>query len=125
MATSVRGNVEIQGLRNTLPFGPYPFFINDLYTQFLATEIQISALSSAQLVGGVSPTIAAITTINLLILHPDQQMRVGLHGVAAQASGFTLNAQGVYVTTDGSINALQVYNNTSSLMNLFIVLGQK
>lgn len=124
MTTLMRGQAELEGLLNAKGFGPYLFQMNSLYDQFLATEIQISATSSAQLVGGVSPSIAAITAINFLLLNPDQAIKVGLHGVTASSDGWTLNANGVHILDKCSMTSLQVYNTASSTVNLFVILGQ-
>jgi hypothetical protein len=124
MATILHGTMDMSGLRNTLPFGPYVFPLEAVYDQFLATEIQISGTSSAQLVGGVSPSIAAFTALNFLLLYPDQQMKIGLHGVAAQADGFTLGAYGLYVSSGVTMTSLQAYNTSATTVNLFVILGQ-
>jgi hypothetical protein len=124
MATTVHGMTEINGLRNTLPFGPYQFQLHSIFDQFLATEITVSATSTAQLVGGTSPTIAAITDINFLLLFPDQNIKVGLHGVTAVSAGWTLTANTLHVTEGCSIDSLQVYNTATVTVNLFVILGQ-
>jgi hypothetical protein len=125
VATTVHSSTEINGLRNTLPFGPYKFETNHIFDQFLATEIEISGTSTAQLVGGVSPTIAAFTEINFLLLYPNQDIKVGLHGVTASSAGWTLNAYAMHATEGGSINSLQVYNTAATTVNLFVILGQR
>lgn len=124
MSTGMQGGVELKGIRNTLPFGPYLFQLSNIYDQFLATEIQIAGMSTAQLVGGISPTIAAFTMINFLLLYPDQDIKVGLHGVMASSAGFTLNAYGLHVQNSCSMTSLQLYNSSIVTLNLFLVLGQ-
>ncbi len=124
MTTRMRGMAELEGLLNDKSFGPYLFQMSALYDQFLATEIQVSGVSTAQLVGGVSPSIAAITEINFLLLNPNQNIKVGLHGVTASSAGWTLNANGVHITDKCSMTSLQVYNTASTTLTLFVVMGQ-
>lgn len=124
MTTLMRGQTELEGLLNAKGFGPYLFQMNSLYDQFLATEIKVSGTSTAQLVGGVSPAIAAITTINFLLLTPDQNMKVGLHGVTASSAGWTLSANGVHIADKCSMTSLQVYNTANTTLTLFLVIGQ-
>jgi hypothetical protein len=85
MSTVVRVELDISAKRGELlTFGPWVFRQNEIYTEFFGAEFQIAATTLAQIIGGVSPSITAITDIQHLSLYPDQIIQVGLHGVDGQ-----------------------------------------
>lgn len=122
MATNVREMLHLDAERSNLNFGPWDFRTTKTYTQFFGVEIQVAATTLAQLIAGSSPAFTAITTIEYLLIYPDQQISVGLHGVNAQTDGFTVNANQP-LRIEGSINELSVYNGTSSTANIVLVIG--
>lgn len=124
MATQNHIALLVQARRgDLLAFGPWAFQADQSYTEFFAAEVQLPATTLVQLVGGVSPAIAALSTIELLGLYPDQGIRVGLHGVDAQAAGFTLDAYQILLSGKGEMTSLNVYNTAAVACNLILVLG--
>lgn len=124
MATITRVQIHIEAVRRELfAFGPWDFLANEIYTEFFAAEIQLAATTLAQIIGGVSPAITAITDIQFLMLYPDQAIRIGLHGVNAQTAGFTLNTNQTFLSGRGAINALNLYNTATSTANIGLVIG--
>ena len=123
MPILTRTHVELSATRDAFPFGPWPFTYGDAYDEFVGAYIQIAATTLAQIVGGVSPSLAAIVTIEYLMIVPDQAIKIGLHGVNAQSSGFTLDASGLYLARSVSINALQIYNTAAETVIIFLGIG--
>lgn len=123
MAIHVKGHLHIEALQNILNFGPWDFYDNDVYSELFAAQIQLAPSALAQIIGGVSPSIAAITTIQYLCLIPDQVIYVGLHGVNAQTSGFTLNANRSLKIGTGSMTSLSLFNTTILTTNVIVVIG--
>lgn len=123
MSGIVRGTFKVQGKRNTFPFGPFQFDIAEIHDEFVAADIELVASTSLQILGGVDPIIADITTGQFLMLVPDQSLNVGFEGVDAQTAGFTLSAGKPYIMAGGTITQLEVHNNATVLASLFIALG--
>src|SRR5882672_2822035 len=110
MATQVRSQLTIEALQNTLGFGPWNFHDNDIYDEMFAAQIQVNPLTFAQIIGGVSPSIQAIVTVQYLAIVPDQTMKIGLQGVNAQSAGFTLNANRSFKMGTGLVTSVNIYN---------------
>jgi hypothetical protein len=123
MATQVRSVLRIEALQNALAFGPWDFHDSDNYDEMFAAQIQIGALTLAQIIGGVSPSILAIGVAQYLCIVPDQIIKIGLQGVNAQTSGFTLNAGRSFKSGLGSITSLNIYNTTTIITNVVVVIG--
>lgn len=124
MATQTTTLHEISALRSDkYPFGPWRFAGVRIYTLFLGADISISATTLAQIIGGVSPSIASITTIQSLLIFPSKTVRVGLHGVNAQTSGFTLNADSLFTIDNCSMTSLNIYNTVAAAATVFLALG--
>lgn len=123
MATQVRSQLNIEALQNTLGFGPWNFHDNDIYDEMFAAQIQIGALTLAQIIGGVSPSIQAIVTVQYLVIVPDQTIKVGLQGVNAQTSGFTLNANRSFKMGTGLTTAVNIYNTAALAANVVFIIG--
>lgn len=125
MTTHLHARLDIEALASTLPFGPWARLSSGVYTQFFGSEISIDATSLAQIIGGVSPAVQAITEIDFLWIYtPTENIQIGLHGVNAQTSGWTL-AGGRYCLVDGSIiNALSIYNTAAIAALVVIAVGQ-
>ncbi len=123
MATTVRQSLSIKATRDILKFGPWDFSSDQIYTELFGAEVQIATVTLTQIIGGSSPIITAITDIQYLVIYPDQIIRVGLHGVNGQTGGFTLNANQPFCTGRGSIDSLNVYNTSTSTLNLTLAIG--
>jgi hypothetical protein len=109
--------------QNDLSFGPWIFERATPFDLFLAVEIQIAATTLAQIIGGANPSIAAITTIQFLVIQPDQNVKIGLHGVNAQSSGFSQVADGVIIMDNISMTSLNIYNTASVTTTIFVGVG--
>lgn len=125
MAVSlVRTKYNVSALyQGQLQFGPWPFERTRPFDLFLGVAIQIEATTLAQIIGGVSPSIAAISTAQFIILQPDQHIKVGLHGVNAQTDGFAQAADGVLILDDVTITSLSLYNTTALTAVVFLGVG--
>ena len=125
MATTTKTSFDIQALRtDRYPFGPWLFQRSSIYTLFLGADISIGATTLAQIIGGVSPSIASIVTIQFLLVYPNQNVRIGLHGVNAQtAPGFTLNLNSVCVIDNCSMTSLNIFNTASVAATVFLAIG--
>jgi len=123
MPTQVKAHTRVEALQNALAFGPWDFFDNDVYDEMFAAQIQLTGLLFAQIIGGVSPSITAITEVQFLAIIPDQTIMVGLHGVHAQSAGFTLNANRCIKIGTGSLNSVSVYNTTTVTCNVVFIVG--
>src|SRR5438034_5508833 len=123
MPTNVRGQFHIEAKKNTLPFGPWDFFLNAVYTELFAAQIQLASLTFAQMIGGTLPAISAITQVRYLAIVPDQTIRVGLHGVNAQSTGFTLLANQPLAIGTCLITQLSLYNTAAVATNILLVIG--
>lgn len=125
MPTSLRTQLILETIRlqSTLPFGPWDLSsVTETYAQFFGSEILIPATTLAQIVGGVNPSVAAITTIQLLLLYASQTIQVGLHGVNGQTNGFTVTANKALLIR-GSINALNIYNTAAVAAAVIVAIG--
>lgn len=124
MATVTRTDIDVSALRSDkFPFGPWTFQRSSTYTLFLGADIQIAATTLAQIIGGVSPSIESIVTVQFLLIYPNQNVRIGLHGVNGQTAGFTLNLNSPLIIDNCSINALNIFNTASSAANVFVAIG--
>lgn len=123
MAGVVRGRITVTIERSPFPCGPFPFDINQIHDEFAVENVEVAATSTLQLVGGVAPTIANITTIQFLLLYVDQAIKVGLDGVVAETSGFTLSAYKPLIFPGMSLTQLQIYNSAAVLSNVLVVIG--
>ncbi len=123
MPTNVQGQLHIVAKKSQLPFGPWDFFLNGLFAEFFGALIQLPALTFAQIIGGTTPSIAAIKTIQFLLVVPDQVVQVGLHGVNAQSAGFTLNPNQPLQFGVGSMTQLSLYNTATTVANVLLGIG--
>ena len=123
MAVLTRTHLELQAHEDQLAFGPWTFDLSALFTQFVGTVITIAGHTTGQILGGVSPAILSVTTGQFLLVRPDKDVLVGLHGVVAQTNGFGLDAFAPLVIGSGSLTSLQIYNTTTSLTRVFIGIG--
>ena len=123
MPTQVQGHLHIEARQNILGFGPWDFYDADSYTELFAVQIQLAGVTFGQIIGGVSPSLQAITTIQYLCILADQVIQVGLHGVNAQSAGFTLNTNRVMKIGTCTISSLSLYNVSIIPANVVIILG--
>jgi hypothetical protein len=110
-------------MQNVLNFGPLVFNDNDNFEECFASQITLPALTLMQVVGGTLPAITAITTIQMLCISPDQVIKIGLEGVNAQTSGFTLNAHKSFKCGTGIITSLSVFNTSTVATDIVFVIG--
>lgn len=123
MSAIIKAELNLKGIIDTLPIGPWPFANSGVYTLFFGANITLAASTAVQVIGGVSPIITSIVTVQFLLVVPTQTIKVGLHGVAAQASGFTLNANAPLCINGGSVNAMSLYNSSTASATIFLGIG--
>jgi hypothetical protein len=110
-------------MQNVLNFGPLIFNDNDNYEECFTSQITLPALTFLQVIGGTLPAITAITTVQMLCIAPDQNIKIGLEGVNAQTAGFTLNAHKSLKIGTGVITSLSVYNISTVTTDIVFVIG--
>ena len=125
MATTTYTSINIKALRtDKYPFGPWLFQRSSTYTLFLGADISIAATTLAQIIGGTAPSIESIVTVQFLLIYPNKNIRIGLHGVNAQtAPGFTLNLDSACMIDNCSMTSLNIYNTSNAAANVFIAIG--
>ena len=123
MPSQIKSLTQVDAMQNVLSFGPWSFLENDIYDEMFAAQLQFPALILAQIIGGVTPAITSLTTIEFLFILADQIMQIGLHGVNAQTSGFVLQANKAIKIGTCSINALSIFNTTTLTANVVMVIG--
>ncbi len=123
MSALIKAELNLKGAIDSLPLGPWPFANSGVYTLFFGANITLATLTAVQVIGGVSPIISSITTVQFLLIVPTQAIKVGLHGVAAQSSGFTLNANAPLCINGGSLTSLSLYNHSTTTATIFLGIG--
>jgi hypothetical protein len=123
MPTAVRSMLRVDGTQNILNFGPLVFNDNDNFEECFTSQITIPALTLLQVIGGSGPAITAITTIQMLVIAPNQVIKIGLEGVNGQSAGFTLNANKSLKISTGIITSLNVYNTTAVAAEVIFIIG--
>ncbi len=123
MSALIKAEISLKGAIDSLPIGPWPFANSGVYTLFFGANITLATLTAVQVIGGVSPIISSITTVQFLLIVPTQAIKVGLHGVAAQSAGFTLNANAPLCINGGSLTSLSLYNHSTTTATIFLGIG--
>ncbi len=123
MSALIKAELDLKGIIDSLPIGPWPFANSGVYSIFFGANINLATVTAVQVIGGVSPIISSITTIQFLLIVPTQTIKVGLHGVSAQANGFTLNANAPLCINGGSLTSLSLYNLSTASASIFLGIG--
>lgn len=123
MSALIKVEVNLKGSIDSLPLGPWPFANSGVYTLFFGANITLAASTLVQVIGGVSPIISSIVTVQFLLIVPTQNIKVGLHGVNAQSAGFTLNANAPQCINGGSLTSLSLYNSSTASATIFLGIG--
>jgi len=123
MSTVVRGHADIRATRDTLSFGPWTFDNTDIFDEFFGAEIQLTTHQFAQIIGGTDPEIAALVSLQTLLIYPDVDIKVGFDLVNAQTAGFTLSAYRTLRLSGGLLTGLSLYNPALVTTKVFLVLG--
>ena len=126
MATHTSLVVHLAARRgDRLSFGPWTFQVEQSYPEFFGAEVTVPPTTLVHLVGGPSPLLAAIGTVEFLGFHPDQPIQIGLHGEDAQMTGstITLDAHQLLLMGRGELTAVNVYNLAQVLCNLVVIVG--
>lgn len=123
MPTQMKSHLHVEALQNVLDFGPWDFFDSDVYDEIIAAQVQLTSRLFTWVVGGINPIMPAIQEIQYLVIVPDQTIAVGLNGVNAETSGFTLQANRTLKIGTCSMTSLSLFNTTTQVANIVVVLG--
>ncbi len=123
MSALIKAEINLKGMIDALPIGPWPFANSGVYTLFFGANITLATLTSVQVIGGVSPIISSIVTVQFLLIVPTLAIKVGLHGVVASSAGFTLNANAPLCINGGSLTSLSLYNSSTATVSIFLGIG--
>ena len=123
MSALIKAELNLKGVIDTLPIGPWPFANSGVYTLFFGSNITLATLTAVQVIGGVSPIISSITTVQFLLIVPTKDIKVGLQGVTASSAGFTLSANAPLCINGGSLTSLNLYNSSTASASIFLGIG--
>lgn len=126
MATIIRSTLALDTtkLQSVLSVGPWNFSNIESFDESFIGEVSFNATTERQIIGGSSPICTYIATIQMLMIVPyDYDIKVGLHGVDASDSGFTVSADRPLYIGHGSLTSLAVYNSGSAANVVVFAIG--
>lgn len=95
------------------------FTYGDLSTGFSVSEtaevrFTIAASTTVDVIGGSSPQIPFLSTVTMLALHTDKEIRYVVQGADISTEYLTVAANGFEVKMNVSLTALKIRNNSAS-----------
>ena len=120
---TARVKTSITLIRRQHVLGPFDYDVSYSMDEGARLDYEVSNNTTLQLIGGVSPQISEITSVNLLHITADQDILVGLEGNDPAVTAWTIYADKMATLGPGVlITEVAIRNESGSTANVTVII---